>query len=126
MATDRDAFDRMWITPAVQLAHRMLKEHAAGPAFDGEPFMGTSTLVWEGISLIACSCFYHTVLFFSGKNGCVTCLIFSRDEGGMVPWCGGLPDPDYIEKAARIPEVSFSDLWARTSAHLADVQAATT
>jgi hypothetical protein len=90
-----------WMNVAVSAAFQVLKR-IPGAAFDGEPFMVTSIGKLGHDEYVACNCFYHSVVFLNDFA-----LVFSREEGGMVPWItaadGCLPDPDYFDSAFRIP-----------------------
>lgn len=111
---EEQANDERWITPAVTLAHRVLREHVPGAAFDGEPFMCTSPFERDGKKFIACDCFYHTVLLFNEHA-----LVFTAEEGGMVKWVDGMPHSSQLEKIVKVTDVPFAQLWADTHSHLA-------
>jgi hypothetical protein len=125
--TGLSSFDGRWMTPAVEIAFKVLKENAPGAAFDGEPFMGTSLVERSTLNLVVCSGFYHTVTFFESR-GKAYAAVYTREEGGMVPWVqnegGAAPDSRYLDTLVRLPNVVFSDLWATTQAHIEAVAAA--
>jgi hypothetical protein len=87
---------------AVQFAHEVLKQ-IPGAAFDGEPFMLPTLGTWEGKPYVACCCYYHSVVFLGDRA-----LVFSREEGGMVPWAGAddnvFPHPEYFDRAFALPD----------------------
>lgn len=96
-------------TDFIKSCHQILKDHAPGAAFDGEPFLVPQRgEVKPGTEYFAANCFYHTVLVLADRVA-----VFSRDEGGMVPWIGNetlyCPDPDYL--VAVVP--SDLDFFAR-------------
>ena len=105
--------DELWLTPAVEVTHLLLRERVGGAAFDGEPFMGTSLLTREDGRFISCECFYHTALFHESDR----VAVFTREEGGMVPWENGLPEAEYLTKRIRLPAGAFERLWTRTLEH---------
>ncbi|WP_199028904.1 putative molybdenum carrier protein [Ralstonia sp. ASV6] len=105
--------DEPWLTPPVEVAHLLLRERVPGAAFDGEPFMGTSTFTRDGQRFISCDCYFHTVLYHSSDR----VAVFTRDEGGMVPWVDGLPDMDFLVKRIRLPDGAFERLWTRNKEH---------
>jgi hypothetical protein len=106
--------DERWITPAVTLAHRVLREYVPGAAFDGEPFMCTSPFEHNGRKFIACDCFYHTVLLFNEHA-----LVFTAEEGGMVKWADGMPHSSQLEKIVRVTDVPFAQLSEDTQSDMA-------
>lgn len=105
--------DERWITPAVEVAHLLLRERVSGAAFDGEPFMHTTPFRYGEDRYIICDCYYHTVLFHDDKVA-----VFSREEGGMVPRVDGLPSSEYLDKKIRLPPGTFDQLWDKTRAYL--------
>lgn len=103
-----------WETTAVRIAHHVLSHYVPGAAFDGEPFMVQSVGRLMGKAFLACNCFYHTVAFIPGKSAedLDAALIFSREEGGMVPWYNDdsdgplgnvVPDSTYYETGLPMP-----------------------
>lgn len=104
--------------PAIQAAHAVLKTHVPGAAFDGEPFMVLSRTQVLGKEVVACNCYYHTVVFMPKSA-----LVFTIDEGGMVPWVNissnaeapvWIPDPVYYDMAVPLPEGLSAQLAAAT------------
>jgi hypothetical protein len=115
-------FDEMWMTPAVEMAHTLFRDHVPGAAFDGEPFMGTSDFELGGKRMLACSCFYHTVVFFEHRD--VThAAVYTTDEGGMVPWVGGAPDTDMLQEIFQLPNQPFIEFLEANDLHRARVEA---
>lgn len=106
-----------WITPAVALAHQVLMNDVPAAAFGGEPFMHTVPIELPRRNMLACCCFYHSVLFFE-NSGKIKAAVFTRDEGGMVPWYRGIPDPLYLDQIFELPSGNFADLWTSTMAAL--------
>lgn len=75
-----DTQDDPMCNKAVRVAHEVLRQ-VSGAAFEAQPFMLTGLARFGDQEYAACSCFYHTVLILEDWA-----FVFSRDEGGMVPW----------------------------------------
>lgn len=90
-----DTQDDPMCNKAVRVAHEVLRQ-VSGAAFEAEPFMLTGLARVGDQEYAACSCFYHTVLILEDWA-----FVFSRDEGGMVPWHTMdnfvLPQMDYFD-----------------------------
>ena len=95
-----DTHDDPMCNKAVRVAHEVLRQ-AAGAAFEAQPFMLTGLARVGDQEYAACSCFYHTVLILEDWA-----FVFSRDEGGMVPWMDGpkfsMPQLDYFDSRVAI------------------------
>ena len=95
-------------TEFIKNCHQLLKDHAPGAAFDGEPFLVPQRGEYRpGREYFAANCFYHTVFVLPDRIA-----IFTRDEGGMVPWVGDdnlhFPDPDYLVAIVPSEDVFFT------------------
>lgn len=90
-----DTQDDPMYNKAVRVAHEVLRQ-VRGAAFEGQPFMLTGLARVGDQEYAACSCFYHTVVILEDWA-----FVFSRDEGGMVPWHTkdnfALPQMDYFD-----------------------------
>lgn len=90
-----DTQDDPMYNKAVRVAHEVLRQ-VRGAAFEAQPFMLTGLARVGDQEYAACSCFYHTVLILEDWA-----FVFSRDEGGMVPWHTrdnfALPQMDYFD-----------------------------
>lgn len=90
-----DTHDDPMCNKAVRVAHEVLRQ-VSGAAFEAQPFMLTGLARVGDQEYAACSCFYHTVLILEEWA-----FVFSRDEGGMVPWHTkdkfALPQMDYFD-----------------------------
>jgi len=116
-----------WMSSAVEMAHLLLRKYIPGAAFDGEPFMTHSVGKYKGKEFVACNCFYHTVAFVPavfdiGKDAV---LVFSREEGGMIPWINTseedvLPDVSYFEKGFHLPAGTAEQLLEKVRNELAE------